>query len=184
IVGNTVVMEPVTWRWINELAGIISTGDHSRTDDVSQIPLLQNPSCSVNLNIYRVIVCCGIRIQDDSNFTKVDIVVKIDDSEVAVIGKLGYSAVEINSNQFAAPTHIGCVIKKDRPTGGDASRAYPSQCAVRIDDARCKIAATAFNHDVVVAQISVICTSLQDGRILVSAWIVEDGGRDSRISLL
>ncbi len=51
--------------------------------------------------------------------------VEINNSEIAVIGKLGDSAIEVDSNQFAAPTHIGCVIKEDGTTGRDAARAYP-----------------------------------------------------------
>src|SRR5258707_12622161 len=75
IVGNAVVMEPVTWRLINEVAGIISPSDHGCADDVSQIPLLQNPSCSVYFNVHRVIVRCGICIQDNSDFATVDVMV-------------------------------------------------------------------------------------------------------------
>src|SRR6476469_9612312 len=44
IIGNTVVMEPVSRRWIDELAGIVSSGSHSCANDPAQIPLLQNPS--------------------------------------------------------------------------------------------------------------------------------------------
>ena len=47
-----------------------------------------------------------------------------------------------------------------------------------------KLLQAPFNHDVVVAQIGAICTSLQDRRIVVSAWIIESGGRDGGDSLL
>ena len=44
IIGNAVVMEPVGRRWINKLAGIVSSGSHGCADDIGQVPLLQNPS--------------------------------------------------------------------------------------------------------------------------------------------
>ena len=84
--------------------------------------------------------------------------VEINNSETAVIGKHGDSAIEVDSRQFAAMTQIGCVIKEGGTTDRDAGRAHPPQCAVRIDDGRCEIATRPFNHDVVVAQIGVICT--------------------------
>ena len=44
IVSHGVVMEPVVWRWVNKLAGIISSGPHGGADDVGQVPRLQNPA--------------------------------------------------------------------------------------------------------------------------------------------
>ena len=44
IVRGTVVMEPIGRRWINELAGIVSSGDHGCADDIGQVPRLQNPA--------------------------------------------------------------------------------------------------------------------------------------------
>src|SRR5215813_1710356 len=44
IIGNTVVMEPVSRRLIDELAGIVSSGSHGRTEDIGHVPDLQNPS--------------------------------------------------------------------------------------------------------------------------------------------
>ena len=81
-------------------------------------------------------------------------------------------------------TQIGCVIKEDGTTEGDAGRAHPPQCAVRIDHAGCKMTARPFNHDVVVAQVGVICTRFQDRRILVSARVVESRGCNCDIGLL
>src|SRR6267378_4520720 len=40
IIGNTVVMEPVSRRWINEVAGIVSAGSHGCANDTGQVPLL------------------------------------------------------------------------------------------------------------------------------------------------
>ena len=131
-----------------------------------------------------VVVGCRIRIQDNSNFARVDVMVEINNSKVAVIGKLGEGAIELDSRQFAAMTHINCIIKEDGTTGGDAGRAHPSQAAVRIEDGRLEIAASSLKHHVVVAQIGVIGASLQDRRILVSACIVEGSGRDSGVNLL
>ena len=92
--------------------------------------------------------------------------VEIDNSEIAVIANEGESAIELDSSQLVAMTHIDCVIKEDDITARQASRAHPPQCAVRIDDARFEMAARPVNHDVVVAQISAICTCFQDRRIL------------------
>src|SRR5215813_1346340 len=44
IIGNAVVMEPVSRILIDELARIVSPGPHRCTDNVAQAPYLQNPS--------------------------------------------------------------------------------------------------------------------------------------------
>src|SRR4029077_9760074 len=44
IIGNTVIMEPVSWRRIDELAGIVSSGSHGRTENIGHVPDLQDPS--------------------------------------------------------------------------------------------------------------------------------------------
>ena len=90
---------------------------------------------------HRVVVCCGIRVQDHPNFATIDVVVEINNSETAVIANEGDSAVEVDSSQLVAMTQINCVIKEDSTTARDAGRAHPSQCAVRIDDGRCESAA-------------------------------------------
>src|SRR5436190_3348038 len=177
-------MKPVGGGRINELARIVSPSDHGCADDVSQVPRLQNPSESVHFNVHRVVVGCGIRIQDNSNLLTVDVMVKISNSETAVIGKESESAIELDSRQLVAMTQIGCVIKEDDTSGRDASRAHPPQCAIRVDNGRFEIATRPFNHDVVVAQIGVICTCFQDRRIVISARIIESSGRDSDVSLL
>ena len=110
--------------------------------------------------------------------------VEINNSETAVIGKDSENAIELDSSQLRAMAYIGCVIKKDGTTGRDVSRAYPPQCTVGIDNSWFEIAARPFNHHVVVAQIGVMCTCLQDRWVLVSAWIIESGGRDRGDSLL
>src|SRR4029077_17590406 len=138
---------------------------------------------SVHFNVHRVVLCCGICVQDNSKFATVDVMVETINFETAVIANLGDSAVEVDSSYFAAMTQIDCVIKEDGTTEGDAGRAHPPQCAVRIDDGRCEIATRSFSHDVVVAQIGAICASLQDRRILVSTWIIEGGSRDCEVSL-
>src|SRR6266496_4964213 len=176
-------MEPILQR-MNELGGIVSSGSHRCTDNVAQLPYLQNVARSVHLNVHRIVVLCGIRVQDNANFATVDVVVKINNSETAIIANEGESAIELDSRQLVAMTQIDCVIKEGDITERQASRAHPPQCAVRIDDGRFETATRPFNHDVVVAQISVTCTSLQDRRILVSAWIIESGGRDRGDSLL
>ena len=116
IVGNAVVMEPIGRCWINELAGIVSSGSHGRADDIGQVPGFQNIAGSVHLNVHRVVVCCGIFVQDNSDFATVDVMVEIPDSETTVIGKEGDCAIEVDSRQLAAMTQIGCVIKENGTT--------------------------------------------------------------------
>src|SRR4029077_16159117 len=41
IVISGIVMEPISWRRINELTGIISSGPHGCADNICQIPCLQ-----------------------------------------------------------------------------------------------------------------------------------------------
>ena len=43
--------------------------------------------------------------------------VEINNSETAVIGKEGESAIELDSRQLVAMAYIGCVIKEDGTTG-------------------------------------------------------------------
>src|SRR6266496_2367747 len=176
-------MEPILQR-MNELGGIVSSGSHRCTDNVAQLPYLQNVARNVHLDHCRFEVRCGIRVQDNSNFATVDVVVEINNSETAVIAKEGESAIEVDSRQLVAMSQIGCVIKEGDITERQASRAHPPQCAVRIDDGRFEIATRPFNHDVVVAQIGAICTCLQDRRMVVSAWIIKTGRCDSGASLL
>src|SRR4029077_20657793 len=42
IIGSAVVMEPIGWRMINELGGIVSASSHGCADNVAQLPHLQN----------------------------------------------------------------------------------------------------------------------------------------------
>ena len=65
---------------------------------------------------------CGIRLQDNSNFATVDVVVEINDSEIAVIAKESDSAIEIDSKQSRATSQINCVVKESGTTG---SRCQP-----------------------------------------------------------
>ena len=72
--------------------------------------------------IHGFVVCCGIRLQDNSNFATVDIVVEINDSETAVIAKQGDSAIEIDSKQLVAMSQINSVIKE----GGSTAFRMPA----------------------------------------------------------
>src|SRR5437773_5186387 len=40
IIISSVVMEPVGWRRINELGGIVSAGDHGCADNIGKVPRL------------------------------------------------------------------------------------------------------------------------------------------------
>src|SRR5262245_17021125 len=104
--------------------------------------------------------------------------VAINNSDTTIIAYEGDSAIEVDPRQLATMTEIDCVIKEDGTADRQASRAHPPQCAVSVDDGRCEIATRSFNHDIVVAQIGAVCTCFQDRRILVSARIIERGGRD------
>ena len=77
---------------------------------------------SIHLDVHRFEVRCGIRVQDNSNFATVDVMVEIDNSEIAVIAKQGDSAIEFDSRQLVAMTHIYCVIKEGGTTD---SRCQP-----------------------------------------------------------
>ncbi len=110
--------------------------------------------------------------------------VEIDNSETAVIANLGESAIELDSSQQVAMTQINCVIKKGGANDGDACGAHPSQCAVGIDDDRCKIAARSVSHDVVVAQIPAVCTWFHDDRVLITTRVIESGCHNRDDSLL
>ena len=57
-------------------------------------------------------MCCGIRVQDNSNFATVDIVVEKSDPDTAVIANLGESAIEIDSIQLGTMSKIDSVIKE------------------------------------------------------------------------
>ena len=70
-------MEPVVWRRINELAGIFSPGPHGCADDGGQVPRFQNVARHVHFDVHRFVGGCGIRVQDNSNFATVDIVMEI-----------------------------------------------------------------------------------------------------------
>src|SRR6266513_1754275 len=176
-------MKPIQRR-MNELARVVSPGPHRCTDNVAQLPNLQNLARSVHLNVHRIVVLCGIHVQDNSVFATVDVVVAINHSETAVIANEGESAIELDSRQLVTMTQIDCVIKEGDITEPQASRAHPPQCAVRIDDGRFESATRPFDHHVVVAQISVPCTSLQNVRTVISAWIIESGGGVRGDSLL
>src|SRR6266487_1758588 len=143
-------MEPVVWRRVNELARIISTGPHGCADDVGQVPRLQNPARSIHLDVHRFVEGCRIRLQDNSNLAKVDIVVEKSDSDTAVIPNLIDSAIEVVSIQPGAMNEIGSVIKEGGSVTREASCAHPPQRAVRIDDGWCEIV-TTLNHDIVIA---------------------------------
>src|SRR5437762_800392 len=93
-------------------------------------------SPSIHFNVHRFVKGCGIRVQDNSNFAAVDIVVEKSDADVAIIAKLGGSAVEIDPIQLGAMSKISSVIKEDGNTARKASGAHPAQCAVCIDDGR------------------------------------------------
>ena len=45
-------MEPIGWRRINELAGIVSPGPHGCADDVGQVPGLQNVARGVHFDVH------------------------------------------------------------------------------------------------------------------------------------
>src|SRR4029077_17738026 len=151
IVSHGVVMEPVVWRLVNKLTRIIASGPHGRADNSGQVPSLQNPARSVHLNVYRLREGCGIRVQDNSNFATVDIVMEKSDPETAVIANLGDGAVEIDSIQAGTMSQINSIIKKASRITRKPSRANPSQRTVRVDDGGREIAACSLNHDVVVA---------------------------------
>src|SRR5206468_3782586 len=149
---GAVVMEPIGWCWINELARIVSARDHRCADNIGKVPDLQHGARRwIHFNVHRVVVCSGIRIQDNPSFANVDVMVEVNNSNVAVISKVCNHAIKVDSIQYAANTQIGCIIKEDGTTGRDAACAYPPYCTVRIDDGRFESAATALNHDVIVA---------------------------------
>ena len=58
--------------------------------------------------------------------------VKISNSDTAVISHLRESAIELDSSQQVAMTYIDCVIKEDEITGCEISCPYPSQRAVGV----------------------------------------------------
>ena len=151
-VGDGVEMEPIIWRWINELVGIIAAGPHGCADDVSQVPRLQHCArMCVYFQHKRFKVRCGVGFQDNSNFAGVDVMMKIGHSYVRVITNGNESAVELDSVQLRAIREIHTVIKEPGGISHEASRAHPSQRSVRIDDGRHEIAASSLNHDVVIA---------------------------------
>src|SRR5205823_6087366 len=133
-VSDRVVVEPIVWRRINEVTGIISSGPHRCADNVRQVPRLHNVSRSVHLDVYRLGEGCGIRVQDNSKFATVDIVVEISDPETAVIAHFGDGAVEIDSIQPGAIRNIDRVIEEGGRSSSETTRANPSQRTVRIDD--------------------------------------------------
>src|SRR5262249_49797883 len=119
---------------------------------------------SVHFDVRGVEVRCRIRLQDKSNFATVDVVVEISNSQSAGIDKESDSAIELDSKQLVAMSQISCVVKESGTTACEASCAHPPQRAVRIDDDRCEYVATAFNHDVIVAQLSAVRSGLKLGR--------------------
>ena len=56
------------------------------------------PEASTSM-LTEFVICCGIHVQDNSNFATVDVVMEIDNSETAVIANEGDTAVEIDSSQ-------------------------------------------------------------------------------------
>ena len=82
------------------------------------------PECAIHFNVHRVRSrSCGIRVKDNPNFARVDVMVEINNSETAVIGKESESAIELDSRQLGAMAYIDCVIKEDGTTGREVSRA-------------------------------------------------------------
>ena len=59
-------------------------------------------------------VCRGIGVQDNSKFATIDVMVEKGDSYIAVITKLGESAIEVVSIQPGAISKIDRIIKEGR----------------------------------------------------------------------
>ena len=58
--------------------------------------------------------------------------VKIGNSDTAIISHLRESAIELDSSQQVPVTYINCVIKEDEITSCEISCPYPSQRAVGV----------------------------------------------------
>src|SRR4029078_11782877 len=98
-------MEPIGWPRVNKLAGIVSSCAHGCTDNLSKVPRLQNRArIGIHFPVHRFVVVLGISIQYQSRFAGIHIVVKITNSDGAVIRQLSESAVELDPEESRTVT--------------------------------------------------------------------------------
>ena len=86
-------MEPIGWPRVNKLAGIVSSRPMAALIS-ARFHVFTTAPVRIHFHVHRFVVVLGISIQYQSHLAGIDIVVKITNSDAAVITHLSESAVE------------------------------------------------------------------------------------------
>ena len=127
-------MKPIGGRRIDELAWIVPAGNHRIADDISQVPSPEHIAGSVDLQIDALSPVDGIDVEDHSLPAWVSIVMKIDDTNVGVVGYYIRAPIELSAKQLSARAKVKCIVEENAVRGFYSCRADPADFGVSVDN--------------------------------------------------
>ena len=117
-------MKPIGGCRIDELAWIVSTGNHRGADDVRQVPGPEHIAGGVDLQIDALSLVDGIDVENHSLPARINIVMEAGDTNPAVVGHRCRHAIELSAKKRRAGGKVKCIVEE---TANEGRILLPSQ---------------------------------------------------------
>src|ERR1044072_8432734 len=105
-------MKPIGGCRIDELAWIVSTSDHRGADDLRQLPGSKHIAGGVALQIDAFRLVDSIDVEDHALPARINIVMKADHTNPAVVGHRCRHAIELSAKKRSAGGKKNCIAEQ------------------------------------------------------------------------
>jgi hypothetical protein len=145
-------VKPIGGRGIDELAWIVSTGNHRGADDVREVPDPEHIASGIDLDIDALSLVDGIDVDDHSLTSPVNIMMEACDTNPAVVGHRCRHAIELSAEKRGARGQVKGIVEENAVRDANSRRADPADFGVTVNNDRRVILGIVLQEDKVVAQ--------------------------------